>query len=216
MEHYADQSLEYLQKMLNGIFGERNKRLYHPTDLLLHVFEEASAIAEIMRKESHNDLGKAIVKLLAWLLAFCSSKKINLAEAAFSKYRGVCPNCGKNRHCICIGVEKKPRRWVHDPDAEKPTTCTQWLRMFREIYGNVNKIAGRDKTWNHLLEELGEVSRAYRLNQQQFLREELADTFAWFCSLCNHLEVRFFQEALKLYPGKCDVCRKPRCRCPKV
>lgn len=209
-------SPDYLQKMLNEIYGKRNRHMYSSTDLLLHVFEEASAVAEEARKEDADKIKYPTVRLFAWLVAFCNQEGLNIAEATFSKYHGLCPYCGRKKNCICISTEAKPAVWFKDPSAKKPVRCSEWQEMFSRIYGNVNKVAGREKAWDHVLEELGELSRAYRLNRKKDMRAELADTFAWFIAFCNHLHIDLFEWVMRVYDHQCDVCKKEKCRCPKV
>ena len=111
MKFHAYHSLEYLQDMLAGIYGKRNAKLYSSTDLLLHIFEEASVVAETMRKEDNGKIEHDMAVLFAWVLTFCNSRKINLARAVFGKYSGICPYCKRKENCVCISVEAKPKRF---------------------------------------------------------------------------------------------------------
>lgn len=208
-------SLKQWQMMFEKIYGEKNRRHYTPADLLLHVVEETSIIAESLRKED-GMLEVPIAHLFSWLVAFTTSLRIDIEKAVFQKYQGLCPYCGRKRNCICISSEKKPSRWFKYCVAKTPSSLAGWQNLFNKIYGNVNKVAGRNKIWLHLLEEIGEVSRAFRMKKRRVIREELADVFAWFFSLSNRLGLDLDKIVSQTYPEKCDVCQKAKCRCPKV
>lgn len=208
-------SLQDIQKMFAKIYGKRNKQLYKPADLLLHVFEETSFVAESFRKEDEDGVPGAVARLFGWLMAFCNMERIDFAKAVFGKYHGACPYCGKSRHCVCISAETKPGKWLVGK-RKMPQTFLEWQKMFLDIYGRVNKVAGREKCWMHVLEELGEVSKASRLNQKQALKDEIADAFAWIVAFCNNLNLDLERVILAEYPFKCDACKQIICECPKV
>jgi NTP pyrophosphatase (non-canonical NTP hydrolase) len=208
--------LQAIQRMFRDIFAERNKELYDQRDLLLHVFEEASAVAESFRKEDRNETEIAVARLFGWLFAFLNYCDIDLATAIFEKYHGCCPNCGHEETCACIGVEAKPQKWFGKKDAVMPRTLDEWQKFFDQIYGNVNRVAGAEKCWLHVEEELGEVSRASRLERAQELRYEIADLFAWLAAFCNRARINISGAIISVYPGRCDVCTQEKCKCPKV
>jgi NTP pyrophosphatase (non-canonical NTP hydrolase) len=209
-------TLRQIQGMLSGIYGKRNAAMYGSSGLLLRVFEETAAVAEALRKEYHKDLVPVIARFFAWLLGFCTNEHINLDEAVFGKYHGACPYCGRTMHCLCISVETKPKEWRRKKNTTMPKSLPAWQEMFKKIYGRVNTIAGTEKCWLHIHEELGEVSRAYRLKARGNLRDELADVFAWLAAFCNNSRIDIESAVLERYQGRCDVCAKEKCRCPKV
>ena len=209
-------SLGQIQRMFFNIYGERNAKIYSLADLLLHVFEETAVIAESFRKEDHTDIPKAVAQFFGWLIAFCNGQEINLPKAIFDKYHGACPYCGKSKNCICISSETKPKKWYRNSRPEMPQFLPEWQLMFHNIYGRVNRIAGREKCWLHVNEELGEISRAFRLGQKKPLRDEIADVFAWLVAFCNHMKIDIEEAVLNEYPTKCNVCDRDKCCCPKV
>ena len=208
-------SLRQWQMMFKEIYGEKNQRHYTPADLLLHVVEETSAIAESLRKED-GALETPLAHLFSWLVVFTTSLRIDVEKAIFQKYQGLCPYCGRKRNCICISSEKKPSQWFRDHSVKVPSSLAEWQNFFNRIYGNVNKVTGRNKIWLHLLEEIGELSKAFRIKKRRVIREELADVFAWFFSFSNRLGLDLEKIVSQTYPGRCDVCRKTKCRCPMV
>jgi len=212
----GEMSLDSIQKMFDRIYGKRNAKLYSPADLLLHVFEETAVIAESFRKEDHSNVPKAIARFFGWLIGFCNSQGITLSKAVFDKYHGACPYCGKTTNCICISAETKPKAWHRNSGRKMPQFLFQWQTMFADIYGRVNRVAGMEKCWLHVHEELGEISQAFRLKQQKPLRDEIADVFAWIVAFCNRMKIDIGKAIVDEYPEKCDICGKDKCCCPKV
>lgn len=209
-------SLQQIQKMLWQIYHKRNLQLYSSAELLLHVFEEASVVAESFRKEDGDETNTAIARLFGWLIAFINDQNVDWAKTAFWKYQGLCPYCGRKENCVCISVETKPACWHRNPNGSMPKTLNEWQKMFDRIYGNVNKVAGRERCWLHVEEELGEISRAHRLNKRKLMLGEIADAFAWLVAFCNRSGINISHTIISTYPFRCDVCAQEKCKCPKV
>ncbi len=73
---------------------------------------------------------------------------------------------------------------------------------------------GKDKTFLWFIEEVGELTRAYRRGENEKLGSEMADVLAWLTSLANLLDIDLESEALKKYPRHCSLCRSSPCTCP--
>ena len=204
------------QEMFRSIYGAHNRRFYSAKDLILRLFEEAAIITEALRRESEEEIPSHIACFFGWLFAFCNDQEIDLGRAIFSKYGGVCPYCGQERNCVCISNETKPRAWKKDPAQKMPVSLQEWLQIFERIYGRINKVAGREKVWLHVAEELGEISRAFRFNQNREIQEELADLFAWLAAFCNLLKINLPEATYSAYPEKCITCNHEVCRCDLV
>ena len=84
------QSLKEWQKMFEEIYQEKDRRHYTSSDLLLHIVEKTSAIAESLRKED-GTFEISLAEFFSWLMAFGSNEKINMERAIFEKYHGTCP-----------------------------------------------------------------------------------------------------------------------------
>lgn len=209
-------SLRQWQGMFASIYAQRNRRLYTSADLLLHMIEETAIIAEALRKENLAEIPKAIGHFFGWFCAFCTQGGLDLGQVVFEKYQGICPYCGKRENCICISEETKPRKWRRNSKGKIPLSLGGWQTMFDKIYGRINRVAGRERVWFHVNEELGEASQAFRLEEVGALKREIADIFAWFVAFCNQLSINLSDAIWKVYPYRCDVCRQKKCCCPKV
>jgi NTP pyrophosphatase (non-canonical NTP hydrolase) len=84
----------------------------------------------------------------------------------------------------------------------------------RQIYLTRDSKRGGDRTFLWLLEEVGELTRAYRRGEKENVGEEMADVIAWIASLANLLGIDLEEEILKKYPKICALCRSNPCICP--
>lgn len=209
-------SLQEWQEMFANIYNEKNRRDYGAYDLLLHIAEEMAGIDECLRTEDFTPLARTIAACFAWLFAFCTHLNIFLEETLFAKYSGRCPYCGARENCICVVESIKPAESISNFQNTPPSCLDEWQSMFLHIYGKVNKVAGTAKVWLHVHEEFGEVSRELRMRQRESLISEVADLFAWLIAFCNLTNIKISEVIWNNYPGQCDVCKKPRCQCPKV
>lgn len=85
--------------------------------------------------------------------------------------------------------------------------------LIRDIYLDRDTRRGADKTFLWLLEEVGELTRAYRRKEKN-LGQEMADVVAWLVSSANLLGIDLESEIRKKYPGVCPLCSSKPCACP--
>lgn len=83
----------------------------------------------------------------------------------------------------------------------------------RELYAYNDSRRGKDKTMLWLVEEVGELAEAVRRENEEGVKEEIADTFAWVGSLANLYGIDLEEAFLKKYPHRCPTCRKMPCIC---
>lgn len=213
-------SLKSLQEMLHGIYDEHDRELYSDTELLLRVYEELSAIDELERKENMPGIIQRLPHLFVWLMAFIDRVRINIAEALWEKYPGVCPYCLKANNCMCISQnqeydpENPELKKIREERKNVPQSLSDWQAMLKRIYGRVNRIQMLIQVWLHVSEEIGEISGAFRKRKEDNLREETADAIAWILSTATKLNVNLQDLVLSQYPGRCFICGKEKCECP--
>ncbi len=85
--------------------------------------------------------------------------------------------------------------------------------LIRQIYFTRDVRRGPDKTFLWFLEEVGELTRAYRRKEEN-VGEEMADVMAWLASMANLLGIDLETELLKKYPRVCPLCSSMPCACP--
>jgi NTP pyrophosphatase (non-canonical NTP hydrolase) len=88
--------------------------------------------------------------------------------------------------------------------------------MMRRIYLDRDRARGLPGTLDRTIEEMEELKDAllgeYSLES---VKEEVADVFAWLCSLANLLEIDIAAAFFSKYSNVCSKCHKSPCRCPE-
>jgi NTP pyrophosphatase (non-canonical NTP hydrolase) len=87
-------------------------------------------------------------------------------------------------------------------------------RLMKELYFHRDRQRGVEKTFMWVTEELGELGRAIRKQDESGIEEEMADVLAWLFSLRNVLGIDVEEAALSKYSEVCPQCRKIPCECP--
>lgn len=227
------ETIKGYQYMFSGIYGEYNGRNYLDPHLTMRLWEVVAECLESLRKERHQEIIAELAHIFGWLCAFCNRHKIDLTEVTWHKYPNICPYCMKQQDCVCMpGGEK------YNPTLQEllsfrndrkniPTTIKDFQEMFKRIYGPINSVQTIGAGVDHLAEEIGEISKAYRLGRRDELKTEVADVFARLCTLTTRLSdgqnrPREKKEPLELeelvwqqYPGACDSCGSEKCKCPE-
>ncbi|TFF97977.1 MAG: nucleotide pyrophosphohydrolase [Promethearchaeota archaeon] len=86
--------------------------------------------------------------------------------------------------------------------------------LMKDLYFPKDKHRGISDTFIWLVEEVGEL--ATELNKgrnKKNISEEMADIFAWMCSLANLLDIDLDQAVFEKYPKKCPKCGSNPCQC---
>ncbi|MEO0302089.1 MAG: class II aldolase/adducin family protein [candidate division WOR-3 bacterium] len=88
--------------------------------------------------------------------------------------------------------------------------------LIKEIY--FERDSKREFTKNVLwfVEEVGEFLQAIRKGDKSKIEEETADTFAWFLTLCNLLNLNLEEIFFKKYTQFCPRCKKKPCECQNI
>ena len=90
----------------------------------------------------------------------------------------------------------------------------EFQNLIRKIYLSRDAQRGGDKTFLWFLEEVGELTRAYRRHEKENVGREMADVIAWLASVANLLDIDLEAELLKKYPAVCSSCASVPCTCP--
>lgn len=90
----------------------------------------------------------------------------------------------------------------------------EFQNLISRLYQERDTQRGPDKTLLWFLEEVGELTRAYRRNELNNLGKEMADVLAWLVSLANLMQIDLESEVLKKYPQVCPLCLTAPCSCP--
>lgn len=237
VENIRPETVPQWLDMFFRIYGERNQRLYHPSEILLQVWEEVSKIEEHLRKD-RRDVNERVIKhvpvMLGWLMAFWNYRGlpyriahtdgkdcgVDLEGATWHKFPAVCPYCKRTERCMCIvedlayNPENDDLNRFRRDIKNRPRTIAGWQKCHATIYGRVNKIKTIHQVFCHFKEELGEMSFEHRHKNFPKFMNESADVFMWLCAFATRLESNLDEITWMTYPGQCNICRKEVCECP--
>ncbi|MEE9353127.1 MAG: MazG nucleotide pyrophosphohydrolase domain-containing protein [Candidatus Thorarchaeota archaeon] len=89
--------------------------------------------------------------------------------------------------------------------------------MIRNIYLERDRARGLERTLLRTFEELGELSDAIlRSKSRNELSDEIADVFAWVCSIANLLDIDLSEALYRKYSGVCSKCGRTPCECTEA
>ncbi|MDH4209989.1 MAG: nucleotide pyrophosphohydrolase [candidate division WOR-3 bacterium] len=88
----------------------------------------------------------------------------------------------------------------------------KYQELIRTLYFEKDSRRGLDKTFNWLVEEIGELSRAIRKKDREKIAEEFADCLAWLLSVASILRIDA-EDAMTKYRNGCPKCHKTPCGC---
>jgi NTP pyrophosphatase (non-canonical NTP hydrolase) len=229
-------SIAQWQTHLTKMYGNVNDKR-RPLETFARVTEMATGISRGVREEEKEIMKKFFPRFLAWLIGLSSQVNVDLEQAIWDSYPGVCTYCRKPKNCTCKLGPKQPR--IHQTEEidklqaqyPKPDNLLDWVAMFARIYEGINRETGRMKMLGHFMEELGEVCEAIRFHLvpagdlvtwkvevsheqiEDLLRQELSDLFAWFCGLTYHMGVELDAYMKEIYQAVCPVCINIECTC---
>ena len=88
----------------------------------------------------------------------------------------------------------------------------QYQDLIKQIYYKKDSTRGLDKTFNWLVEEIGELARAIRKKDKEKIQEEFADCLAWLLSVGSILDIDA-ENAMTKYRDGCPKCNHRPCEC---
>ncbi len=92
-------------------------------------------------------------------------------------------------------------------------TIQDFQNLMKDLYGERDRKRGIEKSLMWLLTENGELIEAFLKKNVEQIHEEVADVFAWLCSVCNLLEIDLESAVWEKYPGNCPKCNSNPCKC---
>jgi NTP pyrophosphatase (non-canonical NTP hydrolase) len=88
--------------------------------------------------------------------------------------------------------------------------------MMRRIYLERDRARGIEGTLTRTFGELEELQEAIGNKEPTMsIAEEVADVFAWLCSLANLLGIDVSEAFYDKYSDVCSKCKKSPCDCPE-
>ncbi|MFW9780079.1 MAG: MazG nucleotide pyrophosphohydrolase domain-containing protein [Candidatus Heimdallarchaeota archaeon] len=92
-------------------------------------------------------------------------------------------------------------------------TIQQFQTLMADLYLERDRKRGLERSLIWLQTEIGELMKAYLEGSRHGIREEVADVFAWLCSVSNLLDIDLEAAAWEKYPDQCPRCEENPCKC---
>ena len=94
----------------------------------------------------------------------------------------------------------------------------EFQNLMKTLYFHQDLKRGYEKSFIWLIEEIGELASILHMDilDKNKIKEEIADIFAWICSLANLLDIKVEEAVKEKYPGKCIKCSSNPCRCDEL
>ncbi len=89
---------------------------------------------------------------------------------------------------------------------------SEFQELIERTYFERDSARGLGGTYMWFSEEVGELATALRRNDKDAMEEEIADVFAWLCTLASLAGVRM-EDAVRKYADGCPGCRRIPCDC---
>jgi NTP pyrophosphatase (non-canonical NTP hydrolase) len=213
-----------MQRMNEYIYGERNRANYTTEQLVARLVEETTHLLELVRKDYRRGFGKKIADVVSWHSAVTNRLKIDIQDAMWEKYPGVCSYCLRPRDCQC-GIEHpeeikdkdfRLRSYRLYRDGREPHTFVEHQALHARLYAWQHKKEFPIIVASHIVEEAGEVSEAFRHEHWEHMEEEMADVLGWAFTLANRMEIDLSDTIWEYYPYACPDCKAGPCVCVGV
>jgi hypothetical protein len=154
-----------------------------PEDLWVATMAHCSSMGEAIRRVNYRDLVKFAAHCFCWICSYvncCRSAQADplfawneiLCDIVYFKFPGVCGHCRENP-CKCksenmdaredksVGYGALLQKW-EVPSGRNDFTLSNWLQMFRDIFGGRIHMSMLESIGFHFLEEAGEEALAVR------------------------------------------------------
>jgi len=225
--------------MFDHIYGDKNEKEYTDDELTRRLCKEAMRMLEPGRKDRRDELVPRLVCTYSWLNALATRLEIDLQDALWLKYPGVCSYCFKETHCLC-GTEhplkfktKEEKNLMLRPllrsrNGREPQTLHDHQEFHRRLYFWQHETEDPLRIIAHVAEEADEIDTElwfWKSAKAQNDREEaskriletqneIADMAGWVLTLANRLRIDFADTVWSLYPYECMTCHSDVCTCP--
>lgn len=212
-----DESLDRFQKVMHEIYGMPDDRFFSVSDLVANEERFTMRALKGIRKSDPSKIKENLLISLSWHTAVANRLHINLEEALWYRFPGVCSYCG-SVPCSCKATKPTERPQLNRRAKKRPGSLAEFQETFRSIYPPHNRTLSDAGV--HLAEEMGEVSEAVHYflgghTQKKFeeVELELADWMSCFFGVANSAQIEIAHELAQMFTNGCHVCHTSPCSC---
>jgi len=176
------------QEHFGTIYGEKNQNL-SLEELWARVGENASKVAENLRRYKYAAAFQSLAHVTCWVLGFANRAGKDFEDVVWGKYPYICPYCRTLENddvvmsCSCGTARTKieeakshikaamldnnvVKHYGRTFKDKKPCKLDDWVLMYAKLYGNTTYSMPVEHIGFHLMEEIGEVSRILRRRRE--------------------------------------------------
>ena len=92
----------------------------------------------------------------------------------------------------------------------------EFQKLMKDLYLEKDLKRGKEKTMLKLMEEVGELSEAVLLDDEEKVSEEMSDIIAWVFSIANLYDINLSDAFKEKYNQTCPKCNKSPCICNSI
>jgi len=211
-------SLLQLQKFITDVYGEPGDKHFSLFELIAQQARFSMRILKDIRKGDDKSLEHNMAVAISWTIAIANRLHIDISDALWQRFPGVCSFCGK-RPCICKKDHLKKRvSHLVSTGAKKPKTLAHAQKELGEIYPKDSRTL--EGAALLLAEEVGEFSEAinqYYLTHQKTdleqIKFEIADYLSCLFDIANSSNINMAESLTIRYGNNCPKCHKLPCTC---
>lgn len=211
------ESISQFQNFIKDVYGLPDDRLFSVSDLLSNQERFTMRALKGIRKGDAEKLKSNLVISYSWMMAVANRLHINMDDAVWRRFPGVCSYCGK-APCLCRKTKPAKRKIVVQKARLKPENMAAVQRMFSAIYPP--KFRTIAEAGVHLAEEMGELSESiycflgeHKSGQFNEIKNEIADFNSCLFGVANSSGIDVAQELAIIYFNNCHICHKIPCQC---
>ena len=213
-------TIQEYQEMSLYIYGKINDAHYTNDHLVRRLLEEATSVMDLARKDERDSLYKQLPRMVMWCLAVANRFNIDLQEALWNKYPGICTYCLRQKDCLC-GLEHPDvphkdeiiKRFRRDRNEREPVTLEEHQALHQRLYARQNDRIFLIQTAAHIAEEVGEFSFEERKGNREGFLNEMADVLSWIFALATRLKYNLHDLIWDVFPYECELCKQDVCEC---
>jgi len=210
-------SLADFQKLTDVLYTAPDDKLFSLFDLVSILARYSMRTIKGIRKGDMVLTKDSLLKALSWLMTVANRLKIDLDQALWKRFPGVCSYCG-DAPCVCQERHVKKRVKIREEHGKKPRTLEATQSKMAEIYPRASRTL--EHAGIHLAEEMGEVSEAIRRHysapeEKHFasIKSELADYLSCLYNIANSADINVAEELAHRYHNNCYDCHTVPCSC---
>jgi len=210
-------SVEEVQNFIKIVYDEKNSRHYSAWDTLSNIQRFSMRSLKGIRKNNYEKTRLNLLITISWFMSFLNRLHIDLEKETWERFPYLCSYCA-SCPCVCKKTKTQTRKKPKIETKLKPENLKGFQEMFEKIYPSENRTL--EHAGIHLAEEVGELSEAFHVFQNNHSNQsfaqvilESADLLSCILGVANSLKINVADELAQMFSNGCHACKKSPCAC---